>query len=231
MPGAPFQRCRVPSLVTSPTLPFNGVVFGNSLAGDTGGQTPISTHLQALRPADTWTFVSFGGHDLSIALSAGSTGFQQAVHTPLYVPGAQNLVFIEDLLIDCNDTNDTVAQIYDRLTSLITQIHSFGWLAGVIGVGGTSEFNDPGATPYRRPERIGVNNWLRSGDGGSRPSKAGAEYFFDIETIEGLGQSDLPLSGDGDPLLFLNDTPTWGAIHRTSYANSLIAGGMNVVLG
>ena len=212
---------------------MNIVVYGDSLAGDTGGQTPVATHLQALRPTDTVTYVSFGALQLANALDNGSgSGFLQAVHNALYNPARYNVVANFSIAHgDVQDLDDTVPVIYDRYRSLIQLEQGLGWYPFAIGVPGTSEYNDPGGGRYRRPERDGFNDMLRNGDGGTRPPRAGAPYYVDTETMVGYRTADLPLSGNGDPVYFINDTPAFGAIHWTSYGYSLMAAQIHGALG
>lgn len=231
MPGSPFMRLK-PRASTA-TIPINGVVYGDSLGGATGGQTPVAAHLQTLRPQDTWTYVSHSALMLSVATNnAHALGFKQSVHDVYYVPGARNVVIDFSILHgECNDTNDTANQIFDNWRAFVLQQQGFGWEVGFFGVPGTTEYNDPLNSPYRKLERAGVNNLFANGDGGTRLPKAGAQYYVNTELIVGLRTNDPPASGDGDPTYFINDTPVFGAIHLTSYAYGLLAAAMHVQLG
>lgn len=211
-------------------LPINGIVYGDSLAGASGIATneTLAAYLQGLRPADSWDYVSFGALMLATALNNSSgQGFKQAVHDVRYQPGQRNLVVLWSILHgDCNDTLDSTNTIFDRYQSLVTLCEGFGWEVCAMDVPATTEYNDPVGSPYRRPQRSGCNTLLLSGDGGSRLPKAGAAYHARISLISGLGQDDVPTSGDPGGTLIQSD-----GIHLKAAGQQACAGYVHTTLG
>lgn len=201
---------------------FNGIVYGDSLAGTSGisGAEAMASRLQVYRPSDTWDRVSFGALMIATALDSGSgQGFEQAVHDVHFQPGERNLVIFWSILHgDANDTSDSANTIFDRYVDLVDLAHSFGWEVAATTIPATTEYNDPGGSPYRRPQRIAINDLLRNGDGGSRLPRAGAEYLIDVETISGLGQNDVPDSGPPGGTLIQTD-----GIHLTAAGQDAVA--------
>jgi hypothetical protein len=197
---------------------INGVVYGDSLAGTSGitGPEALSSRLQVRRPTDTWNRESIG----ALMLADANSDFNSLVN-PYYnsTPGITNLVLIWSVLHgDCNDTFDTEQQIFDRLVTLVNTAKGYGWKVAVTTVPATTEYNDPGGSPYRRPTRIAVNNLVVSGDGGSRHRGAGAEYVIDVTTISGLGQNDVPISGNPGGTLIQAD-----GIHLTAAGQDAVS--------
>ena len=196
-------------------MTINGVVYGDSLAGygvaDVDISETLAARLQFRRPTDTWATESIG----SLMLANANTSFNSVVN-PHYnsTPGITNLVIIWSVLLgDCNDTSDTDLQIFDRLVTLVNTAKSYGWKVAVTTVAATTEYNNPGNVPYRRPTRISVNNLVLSGDGGTRHRGAGAEYVIDVASISGLGQTDVP-----------NDPPPGGTLISSDGIHLMAAG-------
>lgn len=202
----------------------NGVVYGDSIANG------IASRLAALRTGDTWTEVEVATLMLHLpdggALGPGANKFETKVHDLYYVPGARNIVVNLSIIHgETNDTFDTATQIYDGYRTLIQAQQALGWKVCSVTIPATTEYNDPDSSPYRRPQRIDVNELLRSGDGGSRPVRAGAEYFADFEDISGLGQLDVPISGAPGGTLLSAD-----GIHLLSGGKDATAGIINTAI-
>lgn len=217
MPGAPSKRCRVGYNPYSYT-PINGVVYGDSLAGTSGisGAEALSSRLQVYRPKDVWNRVSIGALMMESpgggAIGPGSFSFTNQVHNTYYVPGSRNMVVFWSILHgDANDTLDSANTIFDRYVTLVNTAKGLGWQVCAMAIPATTEYNDPGSSPYRRPQRTDINQLLRVGDGGTRQARAGANYFVDVASISGLGQTDVPISGSPGGTLIQAD-----GIHLTA---------------
>jgi hypothetical protein len=190
-PGRPGRGIIAP-------LPFNGLVFGDSLVPG------IGTRLAALRPGSTWNEVSIGTLGLTTTGGSGSgaiTRFSGEGHTPYYQSGYRNVVvFLSILHHDVQDTSATTAQIFDNYEILIANAQGLGWQVCAVTVPATVEYNDPGGSPYKRPERIALNDLLRNG-GSGQPIRAGAHYLANTDGIAGFDQDDVGTSGSGAPYL------------------------------
>lgn len=220
------------SETSDPQAVINGVVYGDSMAGTSGitaGQS-MSAQLQLLRPSDTWNRVSVGALECDNpgggAIGPGSFSFENLVHDVYYIPGARNVVVLWSILHGTvNDTSLTATQAYDRYRVLVQIAQGLGWEVVATTIPGTTEYNNPASSPYRRPQRIGVNDLLLSGDGGSRPPNAGAEYLANIEAIPGLGQSEQPVSGNPGGVMLQAD-----GIHPTAVAQAAGASAVSAAL-
>lgn len=172
------------------------VVYGDSLAEG------LASRIGALR-SETWIEVSIGTLETlrpdGGALGPGANNFKTRVHDLYYVPGARNLVTNASILHgDANDTFDTAEQIYARARQLTLWQRALGWEVCWLGIPGTLEYNNPASSPYRRPQRQAINEYLRNG-GNGWAARASGNWFADPELVNGLGQvspGNGMLSGD-----------------------------------
>ncbi len=189
---------------TGPSGPINGVVFGDSIASG------LASRLVTARPGDTWNEVSqanfglndtFGSGAGSGAIGTGANSFKVKGHDVFYSGGARNVVvFISIIHRDVQDIRDANTSIMSRFKTLVDEARALGWYICAVTVPATTEYNDPGGSPYTRPNRIAINDALRSG-GLGQPIRAGADYLANTDSISGFDQGDLPTSGNGAPLL------------------------------
>jgi hypothetical protein len=203
---------------------INGVVGGDSMASNDRPGVPlgegVSGYLEDIRPGETWNWYSAGGLQIEGMISSFEAQIQ-----PFFQSGKTNIYVPFSLLHgNCQDTSQTASEIITLYEDLQALAQGFGWKTFAITVPGTTEFNDPLASPYKRPVREQVNAALR--DNGW----AGADYFLDLDTFPGICTLCVPDSGDADPVYYLNDTPAFGAVHLTPFSNSLIATGISAAI-
>lgn len=211
----------------APGGPANILFFGDSIA------TGIAALVAALRTGDTVNGVvqanlgfdtTAGSGSGSGALGSGSNSFEVKGHDVYYVPGARNVAAILSVgHRDVQDERPGDSIIMGRFATMVSEIHALGWAEVVLyTIPACVEYNDPGGSPYTRPNRIAINAALRSG-GLGQAIRAGAEYLVDTDAMANWGQADVGISGSGAPNLS-------DGIHPSSTGQTLLANGFHAVL-
>ena len=187
---------------------FAGDSYTDTLSGSSAGK--IHVRMGTLRPQDSYTQDMVLG-DPTGHFPALNANFATRVHA-YFVSGTLNVAC--PLSCSIGDLNDdaaaTASSTFDEAIEFVDLCHANGWLCCMITVPATTEYNDPGASPYRRDKRKAYNDLLRRGDA-TRPRWAGADFFVDLEPYPGFGQDDLPLSGDPGGVYIQADGIHWTA--------------------
>jgi len=198
-------------------MAINLVVGGDSMASNFRSGIPlgqgISGYLKTQNPSWTTNAYSVDGLQLEGMIST----FTAQIHNVYYNPSALNIYVPFSLAHgNCQDTSQTAAQVYQLQRDLVALAKGLGWKTLSLTVPGTTEFNDPNASPYKRPVRQAYNALLRA-------DWAGADWGVDVDTLPGVCTLCVPDSGPANSTYYLNDTPAFGAIHWTPFSNQQAA--------
>lgn len=185
---------------------MNIVCYGNSL---TAG---FPDDLQALRPQDTVTGVSIGGANTQDLIDAFDTNV-----TPLKSSTLANWLFFWEGIDSINDPpRNSGAQEFALQKTLVSTGRGKGWKVALATIIATTEYSDPGATPYRLPERNAFNTLLRK-------SPQAADGFCDLNAYPGFG--DIGFTNPPAGTLYQAD-----GIHITATGDSVVAARINALL-
>jgi hypothetical protein len=129
-----------------------GLVAGDSLTGT------IAAEIAALRPGETWNNYTVPAMSIEQMIADFPT-----ISATYYQPGDDNIWLPSLGHGNCQDTVQTGPEVLALYATMVTQAQGLGWRVMAMTVPGTTEFNDPLASPYRKPVRQSFNEGLRTG--------------------------------------------------------------------